>query len=295
MTTSTDLMSSMHEQGAFFDVYEDTVVSGSGTPFVGKKMICRKDTGEGLGIVSKKYRTVTSEEQFSRFGEALERSNLDLTDATARVDFANGGARTMVRFTFPAVSLTVRDDDQSVLEIVTKNSYDGRWKFSVRGGAVRIACLNGQLFGDWLASYDEYHNQKLNVEHAADKVVEIVDGFADAEGRWNQMLRSPITDEKAWRVICKYSRNEAGFKAGLGAFRDAPRKTVATSMMEQYETKERPSIGQNAFAVYNTLTHHATHAALRDGKAAISRDLRAKQVADVLASKYWNERVLCAA
>lgn len=294
MTTMSTLMSSLDEQGTFFDVHEE---SEGHVAKLGKKVLVNTETGEPLGIVSKKYKTATNGEIFDKFGRAVEKSGLDLTDASAQVRFANGGARTLVHMRFPAHEIAVGKDakDKSILEIVCRNSYDGRWNFSVRGGAVRYACFNGMLLGDWLASYSEYHNARLNIDVAATKVVGILSSFEKTGSAWERMLASEITDEKAWRVICNYANNKDGFKAGLGAYKDHARRTVPVQMMEQYESSEKPAIGSNAFAVYNTLTHHATHANLREGKEAVSADLRARKVADVLASKYWNERVLATA
>ena len=289
------LMTTMHDQGAFFDVVEETVLTGSGQIVPGKKVITRKDNGAPLGIVSTKYKTVTNSEIFDKFGAALDRSGLDLDGATADVDFSNNGARTMVKMRFPAHEINTGKNDNSILEIVTKNSYDGRWNYSVRGGACRMACLNGMLLGDWLASYSEYHNAKLSVEHAAEKVVTILDNFEKTEDAWTNMVQKPLKDETAWRVLCTYTNRKDDFKRGLSAMRESTRSNTATKLFEQWESKEKKEIGSNVFSIYNTMTHHATHGKLREGKNAIGRDLRTNQVQAVLASKYWNERVLAAA
>lgn len=286
---STTILEQLDTQGTFFDVHEE---SDGHIAALGKKVIVNTATGVPLGIVSKKYKTATNTEIFSEFDRALEHSGLDLTGATARVDFANGGARTLVHMDFPAHEISVNGTDKSMLSIVTRNSYDGRWNFSVRGGAVRMACLNGMLLGDWLAGYSEYHNAKLSIAHAADKVSSVLGAFNDTTVAWEKMLAATITDEQAWRVICRYNVNEAGFKGGIKSYREAPRVTVSTTMMEQFETKEKKSIGPNAFALYNTLTHHATHAKLKLGKEAVGRDLRTKRVADTINSEYWTKRVV---
>lgn len=292
MKTATQiLMDSLNEQGTFFDVEEKPVTVG-GKVFPGKKGIVRADDGTPLGIVSKTYPTTTNGAIFEKFGKALDRSKIDLDGATAEVKYANHGARTMVTFRFPAHKIAVKVDDVAELQIVCRNSYDGRWKFSVLGGALRIACLNGMLLGDWIAAYSEYHNANLNLDHAANKIISILGAFQGTEVYWKKMLAAKITDEVAWRVICKYTNRADDFKRGLVAFREAERKNVATSMFEQYEAREKKEIGANAFGIYNTMTHHATHAKLTEGKEAVSASLRMAKVQDVLASKYWRERVL---
>lgn len=291
------LLDSIREQGAFFAVKTEPVKTGSGRVIPGKKVHCLED-GTPIGVTSTKYRTVTTEEIFDKFGKALDVAGIDTEGATARVNFANDGARTMVRMRFPAYEIVPASGDASILEICTKNSYDGRWNFSVRGGACRMACLNGMLLGDWIAAYSEYHNSKLSVERAAEKLASIITGFEDTTEHWQRMLQSPVTDEKAWRAICLYTTRTKDFKRGLAAYAEATQSdrqgNVATKLYEHWDAKEKKDIGPNAFSVYNALTHDATHASLTDGKEAISLDLRAARVQKVLQSKYWNERVLAA-
>ena len=291
MSNAGILLNQIEESGGFFDVQEESVVTGSGTVVPGKKVITRLDDGTPLGIVSSKYRTVTNAEIFDKFGQALDASGIGMEGATASVDFSNNGARTMVKMRFPEHEINIGKDN-SILEIVCKNSYDGRWNYSVRGGACRMACLNGMLLGDWVASYSEYHNAKLSVSHAADKVVTILDTFQNTEGAWEAMINTPLKDETAWRVLCTYTNRKDDFKRGLSAQKEATRVNTATKLYEQWETREKKEIGPNVFSIYNTMTHHATHGKLRDDKRAIGADLRTGQVQSVLASKYWNERVI---
>ncbi len=286
------IMNTLEERGAFFDVKREAVKTASGKQVPGKVAICRADDGSPLGIVSEKYNLVTTREIFEKFDKALDKSKVDTAGVELNIMYANRGARTMVRMKFPHHTIRVRDEDESILEIVTRQSYDGRWKFSTRGGAVRIACLNGMLLGDWAASYSEYHNANLNVDLAAQKLANILNAFDGTKAHWQKMLRAKVTDEKAWRVFCLFADRPHDFKRGLAAYKEATKANTATKMMDHWIKNEKIEIGDNAFSLYNTLTHHSTHAKLRKDKEAISMDLRENKVAAILSSKYWNERVV---
>jgi hypothetical protein len=285
-------MDALEEKGAFFDVKTEAVKTASGKVIPGKKVHVRADDGTPLGIVSTKYKTVTMREVFEQYAAALARSGINLDGFSADVKHANNGARTMAIMHFPAHEFELDGKDKSILRIVARNSYDGRWNYSTMGGALRMACLNGMLLGDWLAGYSEYHTSKLDVGHAAEKVAEIIGAFDATQDAWKRMLRAQIKDDHAWRVICMYANRPDDFKRGLVACREATRQNTATKLFTQWEQKEKKQLGPNAFSVYNTLTHHATHAGDREGKDAISLDLRRARVQSVVSSKYWDERVI---
>lgn len=288
----SDLTQQLREEGAFFGVSKKPVRIGDQV-VAGKVGLAREDDGRPLGIVSRGYRVLTNEEAWSHFGRALAKSKIDLAGAKATAKLAHAGARTLITVTFPSHQVVVAKGDASEFSIVLRNSYDGRWKYSATGGALRLACLNGMLLMDPVAAFSGYHTRKLNVEAAAQRVTAILDEFSRSGKEWTKLLSTPITDEQAWRVFCLYANRPADFKRGLAAYRDEDgRATLARKIMERYELHEKKELGPNAYAAMNVLTHHATHATERDGREAISADLRQRKVREVIESKYWVDRVV---
>lgn len=292
MNATIDLMEQLDSKGTFFGVHTEPVVSAAGTKMLKKQMIVRDDTNEPLGITSTGYNMATNEQILSSFCSAITHSGLNTAGAEAEVVFANGGAKTLVKFTFPEHVIAL-NGQESLLQIAVKNSYDLRWKYSTFAGALNMFCLNGQVFGDWVSSYEQYHNSKMSVQAGADRVVAMLSDFENTESRWSNMLATKITDAQAWKAICLYQENAAGFKEGIAAFHDPKRRqTVSTRLMDQYQDSEREDLGANAFAIYNTLTHHATHAAGRKGGEALSLDRRSQKVASVLKGDFWTDNVM---
>ncbi len=288
------LTQALETQGAFFEIEKKDVMIG-GVKVAGKVGLVRVDDNVPLGIVSTKYNFIPLRTKWDRLVQAIEQSGLDTKDATANVAFANFGARVMMTLNFPNHVIEPAIGDITQLEIRVKDSCDGRWNFSVLGAGRRLWCLNGMTLADPIAAYSEYHNGNLDIDLAAEKVVGILAEFERTKELWEKYSKVKVSDEQAWRVFCLYANRPVDFKRGLGSAKkewDETRPNLAKTMFEQYEVKERREIGDNAFGVLNTLTHHATHAKLRDGKEAIGQDLRTQTVERVLASEYWTKRVI---
>ena len=288
------LTQTLEAQGAFFEIEKKDVMIGD-VKVAGKVGLVRVDDNVPLGIVSTKYNFIPLRTKWDRLVQAIEQSGLDTKDATANVSFANFGARVMMTLNFPKHVIEPAIGDITQLEIRVKDSCDGRWNFSVLGAGRRLFCLNGMTLADPIAAYSEYHNGNLDIDLAAEKVVGILAEFERTKELWEKYSKVKVSDEQAWRVFCLYANRPVDFKRGLGSAKkewDETRPNLAKTMFEQYEVKERREIGDNAFGVLNTLTHHATHAKLRDGKEAIGQDLRTQTVERVLASEYWTKRVI---
>ena len=309
-----EIMHHMDQKGLFFPIHEQPayfeVMDENGKPFdvpsyqeVANRKLLMNNKNKVIGLVSKQYRTVTNEEIEEKFVKQLCESSINRDGMTIDCRYANDGARSMVQMKFPAHEIDVKGD-KSILEIVTKNSYDGMWKFSVRGGACRMACLNGMLLGAWAAAYSEQHNSKLSITHAAKKIVTILDDFIETPKQWADMMDRPVDDTKAWKVIRKYNkhddreipmtwhRNPGTGKVCITNSDTRMAVNGSTRMMDHYLRREAKDIGKNAFALYNTLTHQATHGTTTDRSEAITLDNRMRSVARVLDSRYWKWNIM---
>lgn len=287
-----DLMESLRRQGTFFPIREEQVKTGSGRVIEGKKVLTRRDDGRPLGIVSKRYKTVTNEEQFDALFQAMDRSGLCLDGAVAKASFAHGGARTRVTMRFPGHALEVKPGDKHQLQITAKNSYDGRWLFCVAGEAFRLVCKNGMGFYREFASVSEYHHQRLDVAAVTERIVGISESFTKMGDEWRRMLEAKVTDDRAFRVFALYAGRPSDFKAGLALRSKDARETTTSRMFESWTAKEKVEIGPNAFSVYNAMTSHATHGKLSEGREAISLDLRMGRVQAITDGEYWRDKVV---
>jgi hypothetical protein len=281
----------------FYPIAEAPVRVGDAV-MPGKKGLLNGNTGCPIGIVSTKYKVATNEEVFGRFFEALDASGLNTEGAHIRTLIAHGGARVRAEFVFPGRSAAVTVGDVVDLRIVTKNSFDGRWKFSIEGGGLRLACSNGMKAPFGLGSYSEFHNGNLDVKRAAATIVGIVEDFDAYGAAWRVLDRTPITEGNAFRVFALYAGRQDDFQAGLDAYNQVKlgkaRVNEAVRLMDEWTVRERVELGTTAYSVLNRLTAHATHAPLKAETAAIGRELRESRVREVTESGWWRDEVMAA-
>lgn len=284
-----ELMDSLHEQGVFKDVEYDSLHTGTGLKINTHRAIVYADSKVPVSIVSNGYKLVTNQEICEKTIAALEQSTIDLSGSTVQAEFGSDGARCLTRFRFPAHTFTIRGDDSAMLEIIVRNSYDLSWGYMMRAGALRFFCWNGMVLGNWLSSYMQKHTQALDVEHAATKLVDVIDTFKDSEGVWQAMDKTQVSNEFAYRALSHYGNYEPGVKGGLADLESLKRPNLTSKLYKHYIQSEVPALGSTAFAVYNAMTHDATHRKVSSG--ATTRENRHIQIAKVIDSNYWQEEI----
>jgi len=291
-----ELMTQLDKQDAFFEVEEVPVAAvmsrGYYSLFPNRKAIVRKHDGALINIVSKNYRLLSNEEMFSGFLNGLVDTEFDMEGARARVRYANNGGRTLVDIRLPQHQIEVKIGDITELVIQVKNGYDGLWAFVSSLLGMRLWCLNGAVFPDRFGYINQKHNQNLSVERAVDGILDRLEGWTHAGEEWSHMLKTPTTDDIAWRAFLTYNKL-SHFHAGqlTSPFEDHKLTSVPAKMMNRYLGYEKPELGENAYAVYNTITHHSTHSKQHANAEATSTVLRNKKVIDLLESDYWTSTV----
>jgi hypothetical protein len=242
------IMDQLQQSGILFNVREESLVSASGVTIPGKKVIINEATNTPLSVVSSRYRTVTNLEIFESFTTALANSEIDMTGATVAVKSSHGGARSIVDMIFPAHEIEI-DGDKSQLRISTLNSYDGAWRYVSKAGAIRVACLNGQILGKVAAGYSSLHSPSLDVKKSAEQISQMLVQFSTAKDYWQQMLKRKVTDAESAGVIALFFNCEVD---------DLEGKPEVNKLKEIY-IKYRRLMGNTAFALYNALTEYVTH------------------------------------
>lgn len=256
----TTLYDQIAEQGALFNVRKEPVFTESGLKIPGKQAIINEKTGEPLSIVSKNYRVVTNDEVMTNIQEAFNKSKIDLTGATAEAKFSHFGARTMVDIRIPSVSIQMKEDQSpSNLQVTVLNSYDGRWKYQVRAGAIRMACMNGQILGDFVGTYTEYHNARLDVETSSGRIIRMADQFDSAQEWWIKMINRSVSEDQLYRAIHMFLKGSADVK-DKKSFKENRSTMQLVSLFDKYSVE----MGRNAYALYSAMTDFVTHKKRRE-------------------------------
>lgn len=258
---------------SLFSVRSEKMFSASGAEVPGKVCIVNEMTDAVLGVVSPTYRIVTNHEVVSHLSDALDASGLDLDEMVAKVETGYGGSRSQVKVLLPAHTITLPkgcgsiSGDETSLEFHAFNSYDGRWKYALRAGAVRFACLNGQVLGSFLGSYVEYHNSKLDVEEGARRVTAIANQFSGFEGWFASMVSRELDQGVITDIFGRFLTGAPVKDPDLEKFMQRKQVSELTKLLDGY----RKEMGDNAYALYNALTDYVTHRERRPDTGISSR------------------------
>lgn len=247
------LIDQVADLGALFNVRREPLFTNSGIQVAGKMAIVNETSNTVIGVVSDKYRVVTNHEVIENMQAALGESRLDTSGMHASVRMSHGGARSMIDVVLPAHQIKIAND-VSRLQITVLNSYDGRWKYQSRAGAIRMACLNGQIFGSFVGSYSEFHNARLDPKAGALQLVEMAGAFNGAQDWWQQMIERKVDNEQVLRSIAIFLTGRSKIEDREN-FLKLPTVRKLVDMFEAY-SKE---MGNNAYALYNALTDFVTH------------------------------------
>ena len=249
-----------------------------------KKVLVRDDNNESVGIVGQNYEVAQHPDAFRTVERIISNSDLDTTGISRDIQVSHDGARAYAVYTLPAHSAG-QGKEETALQISTRNSFDGSWCFHVEVGAVRMICLNGQVFLDSFAMFKARHTAGLNMEHAARKLSKAIDVYQNESERWIRWQNTSVTDNQAFKTFadvagCKFITPVKAMTSTVDSLLLEPevyRNRTLMNLWTQYTNDERKALGSTAWAVYNTMTHWATHAEAT--KSTAQKNIAAIQVA----------------
>ena len=286
----TEVLNNLGDYGeANFNVYTRPIKyvgeDGFLKSVLNKKILVRDDNHESVGVVGSKYEIAQHPDAFRTVERIIARSDLDVTDISRDIQVSHDGARAYGIYTLPAHSLDLGNGDVSALQISTRNSFDGSWCFHVDVGAVRMLCLNGQVFLTDFAMFKARHTAGLNMEHAARKLTRAIDTYQNEAELWAKWRATAVTDNEAFKTFaevasCKFITKTKAMAYDVAQLIVEPevyRNRTLMRLWEHYVTDEKRVLGSNAWAMYNTMTHWATHAEAT--KSTAQKNIAAIQVA----------------
>jgi hypothetical protein len=257
MTTAA-LYDMIKDQGALFNVATIDLQTIDGVRIPNKRAIVNAETHQPLGIVGNKYKVVTNAEVVTSMLESIETANLDVTDATVRVQSAKGGARTLIDIVLPAYSM-MAGKNETVMRISTLNSYDGSWLYTSKAGGIRMACANGQVIGNIIGTYKQRHNSMLDVKRGAEHLVNMIGEFNQSEELFQRMISTKIDGAQVitaiGRFIGKLDSNRPATEVEAEAIST---HRVGKALLDRYDAYAI-EMGHNMYALYNAFTDYITH------------------------------------
>ena len=233
-----------------------------------RKVIYTDQSSKVINVVKKGYTFENNQpSDIVRLSEAtLLQSGVSLKGLKRTVQMAPDGSKMIITYTLPEFLIDLGNGDITQFQIICRNSYDGTWCFVLEAGAIRMACLNGQVSVDDISMFKAKHTPSINPDHARRKMVLAIQQFHAEGERWARWKEQSVTNREALRTFadaagCKFvHENNDMTLMELFQHKNVYSNRSLMYMWNQYTNHEQPKLGSNEWAVYNALTHWSTHA-----------------------------------
>jgi hypothetical protein len=253
-----NIMTQFEDTGLLRPVTESAIFLPDGTEIPNKKALVFEDDGSYISTVGKKYKIIQNEEVFSHVAEALVDSNLDLEGLSVATSGSSNSGRHLAKLTLPSHLFETSKGDKTAMQILVRNSHDSTWKFSVDVGGFRMACANGQVWGDYLSAYSNLHTQNYAIERLTGHLDGMIDQFDTMGSQWIKMQGIKIDDNQAKAIILDYlNKKWATIEKKESYFESA--KTTAPIELWMLWNNYKKEMGSTLWAMYNVLTDYGSH------------------------------------
>ena len=243
------------------------------------------------GVVGSKYHPTAYHELVDRCSEGLVKANLD-TGCVVKDAMHEGGAKFVRTISYPNITIepkTRKEGDIIRFEIVLRSSLDGSWVHSLQILPIRLLCSNGMVGVDsnYKLIFNFKHTTGFTAEMIRDKVLIGQESFQEMSQWFEALSNAEVTTSDVKSLL-----KQTLFKKQ--AQKDAELKENKTFnwMMEQF-LKETKDLGMTMWAVYNMLTHYATHTPLRRSNTPLHSRVVTdqQQIMMVMRSPQWHRLV----
>ena len=255
----------------FDPVREKQMRNGFEVP--GKYWVINPLTDEVIGDGKTVHNPQNFNKMWENLREGLQVAGLDTSDVSVRFHSLSSGAAMSAEIILKKYDFQKQLGEAAQMRMTVRDAHDQSVRREVRAMIYRLACLNGML------SVKE--NLSVVQKHTTFSDAEIVGRVAaqfpvrlEREASYMKMLRNVAVDRAA--AIDFFKDNVATYITKTG-------KQVNKKMWEEtvgiYDNYR--DIGNNAYRVYNVLTHMSTHIeAKRDGADTERKRIRYEQDMD---------------
>jgi hypothetical protein len=233
-----------------------------------KSIIYRTDNGDELGIHGHGYKPVAPKHMIDVTRNIIERSDLSINGMEETIRTSHNGARTFVQYRLPEHTYKTSDGDNASLSLLSISSFDGTWPFMISAAAIQYACTNLQVFvGGEVSVFKAKHTRSLDIEQGGRIITKSLDLFHNQRDLWQQWQDTHCSDIGAFKFFaealkCKTALDliKKGATNPTNILFDMPRRNNSLQYMwNMYNAIYSKRLGNNFWAVYNTMTDWSTH------------------------------------
>lgn len=241
----------------------------NGMPVKGRYWVVNPLTDTVIGDGKSVHKVENFSKMWNAMWEGLSASTLDLGDAKVVSTIIGDGAAMRAVIELPRHDFTRQLGEAAKMRIVVADSHDQSVKRRVDAQVLRLACLNGMVAVRESIGFSQRHttfNDPEIIGTVASGWVSQLE--SEAEGM-QSMTKVAVNEDTA---IMFYRHNVARYRTAAGwKFNER--------MLERIVAIHRSyQLGDNAYRVYNTLTHLSTHIEQARGEGDTGRkQLRIEQ------------------
>tara|TARA_R110000868_G_scaffold61189_17_gene186104 strand:- start:95 stop:946 length:852 start_codon:yes stop_codon:yes gene_type:complete len=222
----------------------------NGVLVAGKWWTVNPDTDEVIGDGKRNHNPQNFALMWDKLREGLHHSGLQLSNATTKFDSFNNNAGMRAEIVLPNHNFIKALGEPSCLKIRVVDSHDQTQRRQIGAMIMRLACLNGMVSMAENTSLSQLHTQSAEPER-----------IGKIAATWPSLLLEDAAKMQAMRevhvarhrAIDFYSDHVASHKTRTGM-------TLNKAMLERIVgIHDDYKLGNNAYHVYNVLTHMSTH------------------------------------
>jgi len=229
----------------------DFKVKYEDTKFAGKRYVRNSVTGDYLGIVGDKFKSINHLDYFNGIKKVIQENRLPhhLDGAKVKISTARNSAFALIDITLPNVKhkvVTSRHQTEINERIIALHGIDGSCSNQVYFGAIDSFCTNGQIGGE----YDTIKRKNTS-------------------GLVLERLLQEVRDAKTnFDIRCQMMQKWADTPLNVDGkiLLDSIIKSEKISKkMYELACQEIAKRGKNVFALYSAFTNYASYADERNG------------------------------
>jgi len=217
------------------------------------------DTDEVIGDGKRNHNPANFSLMWDSLRDGLYHSGLQLGDATTTFNSFNNNAGMRAEITLPNHSFVKALGEPSCLKIRVVDSHDQTQRRQISAMIMRLACLNGMVSMAENTSLSQLHTQSAEPERIGKVAANWPEFLLADASKMSTMREVPVSRGNA---IQFYATHVASHKTRTGMVTNKKMLDRIMGIHDSY------NLGDNAYRVYNVLTHMSTHV---ESKACVTK------------------------
>tara|TARA_R100000742_G_C4273496_1_gene93058 strand:+ start:225 stop:1121 length:897 start_codon:yes stop_codon:yes gene_type:complete len=273
---------------ADFDVGLRNIYNVKQEVITGKKEVYRKDTDDGLAVVSSTYKPRSYKKAIDHFTNLILNSNIDTSDVEIRDTVDNNGAVYLRNWRFNRIKgIQMFDDplERSIFELQFRSSHNQRFAEDLIAWSRYLWCDNGCANEDWTLHVRIKHNTDKDIEIGYQAIDDAIGSFFQGEEEKKQWIEKEIafyTVKQLFQQTLAFTPQDTHTKSWYSDIQ----MDVLMKLYAKYSTR----YGQNMFAVFQTATDWSTHVTTK-GKTYNVQERRGSRIKDMKNHEIWLDHV----